>query len=81
MKTYNYEKLMTYNPTEYGKMINSKGQLIRFVEHPTLGEDNFVIAVCDELKLASDTEFFEIDDMIAEHGEYEPVFINGKLEI
>lgn len=76
----NYDKLINLKPTEYGKMTNSLNQEITFYEHPHYGEDSFVIAVCHELKLASNTEFFELDDMIAEHKEYEPLFINGKFQ-
>ena len=78
----NYLKLKSTNPTEYDKMINSKGQIIRFVEHPTYGDEHPVIAICDELEVAESTGFFELDDMLAEHGEYEPWFDeNKKLNI
>ena len=77
----NYEKLMSYNPTEYDRMTNSKGQKIIFVEHPTRGDEYPVIAVCHELKLAYVTDFFDLDDMMADHKEYEPSFENGKLLI
>jgi hypothetical protein len=83
LKSYimlNYEKLISLNPTEYGRMTNSLGQQIIFVEHPTEGDEYPVIAVCHELKLAAATDFFELDDMTAEHGEYEPVFIAGKFQ-
>ena len=46
----NYEKLMSENPTVYGKMVNSKGQEIVFVEHPTKGDEAEEICVCNELK-------------------------------
>jgi hypothetical protein len=77
----NYEKLMSHNPTVYGEMTNSKGQQIVFVEHPLKGDEAEVIAVCHELKLADYTTFFELDDMMADHGEYEPVFIDGRLNL
>ena len=78
----NYEKLMSHNPTMYGEMTNSKGQQIVFVEHPTRGDEYPVIAVCHELKRAAATDFFDLDDMMAGHGEYEPWFNeNGELEI
>lgn len=77
----NYEKLNAMNPTEYGRMTNARGQEIVFVEHPTRGDEYFVIAICHELKKAEATEFFELDDMMADHGEYEPYFDeDGKLE-
>jgi hypothetical protein len=77
----NYLKLMSQKPTEYGKMTNSKGQEIIFVEHPTRGDEYPIIAVCHELKLASSTDFFELDDMIADHKEYEPSFEDGVFYI
>jgi hypothetical protein len=77
----NYEKLMNHRPTSYGTMVNSKGQEIEFYEHPTRGDESAVICVCHELKLAQYSSFFETDDMMAEHGEYEPIFINGVLFI
>lgn len=70
----NYSKLMSHNPTSYDKITNAKGQEIEFFEHPILGDEVFVICVCHELKLASFSTFFEIDDMIQEHREYEPWF-------
>jgi hypothetical protein len=76
----NYEKLTAYQPTEYGRMTNSIGQEIIFVEHPISGDFYFIIAVCHELKLAAATDFFELDDMTADHGEYEPLFIDGNFQ-
>lgn len=78
---YNYEKLMDQNPHVYSTYTNSLGQEIKFCEHPYYGDESFVIAVCDELKLAEDTGFFETGDMIADHKEYEPTFRDGKLYI
>jgi hypothetical protein len=78
----NYQKLMSWNPTVYDEMINSKGQKITFVEHPTRGDEYPVIVVCHELEFAATTDFFETDDMMASHGEYEPWFSDkGELEI
>ena len=77
----NYLKLMSHNPTEYVKFINSLGQEIVFYEHPLKGDEFPVIIVCHELKLADYTDFMECDDMIAGHKEYEPTFVNGKLFI
>jgi hypothetical protein len=37
-----------------------------------------VIIVSHDLKLADYSDFMDIDDMTAEHREYEPAFINGK---
>ena len=77
----NYEKLMSYNPTEYGRMTNSLGQEIIFVEHPLKGDETPVICVNHELKLADYSTFFELDDMTADHKEYEPSFQDGALFI
>jgi hypothetical protein len=77
----NYEKLVSNNPTEYGRMTNSIGQEIIFVEHPLRGDEYPVIVLCHELKLAASTDFFELDDMIDSHKEYEPKFEDGGLYI
>jgi len=78
---YKYDNLQELNPTSYGKITNSLGQEVEFVEHPHLGDSSPVICVCHELQLAFDSDFFETDDMEAEHGEYEPTFVDGKLHI
>lgn len=75
----NYAKLMNANPTKYGEIINNQGQLIEFYENPQYGQDAPVIAVCHALQVACKTDFFELDDMIAEHGEYTPIFIDGAI--
>jgi hypothetical protein len=77
----NYKKLMAEDPTEYDRMVNSKGQEIIFVEHPFQGDECPVICVCHELKLAAISDFFELDDMTADHKEYEPSFEDGKFYI
>lgn len=77
----NYEKLMSHNPTVYTQFVNSIGQLIKLIEHPLKGDEAQVIAVCDELQLAAYTTFYDTDDMLADHKEYEPSFINGLLYI
>jgi hypothetical protein len=77
----NYTKLMANEPTELDRMINDLGQKIVFYEHPLRGDEFPVIIVCHELELADHTDFMETDDMTAEHGEYQPSFVNGKLYI
>lgn len=77
----NYEKLMALNPTQYGEMVNSIGQTITFYEHPIHGDESPVIAACHELGVAGVTGFYELDDMMEEHGEYEPSFQDGWLHI
>jgi hypothetical protein len=75
----NYEKLMATEPFKYGEISNNLNQLIEFYEHPYYGQDSPVIAVCHELKLAEQTTFYELDDMVAIDGEYTPLFIDGKI--
>jgi hypothetical protein len=75
----NYTRLMALEPTKYGQMTNFAGQLIEFYEHPTRGDEHPVIAVCHDMKLAATTDFYELDDMIADHGEYQPWFNDGQL--
>lgn len=77
----NYKKLMEHNPTIYDEMVNSLGQKITFVEHPLKGDEYPVIIVCHELELADSTDFMETGDMMAEHREYEPSFVDGVLYI
>ena len=77
----NYEKLMSKNPTEYERFTNSKGQEIVFVEDPIEGCDAPIICVCHVLKLASSSDFYETDDMLESHKEYEPSFEDGKFWI
>tara|TARA_R110000803_G_C11951637_1_gene317747 strand:- start:603 stop:857 length:255 start_codon:yes stop_codon:yes gene_type:complete len=77
----NYNKLMNHNPSEYESFVNSKGQNISFVEHPIVGDEYPIICVCHDLKLACSSDFFETDDMLADHKEYEPSFENGNFYI
>lgn len=77
----NYAQLIQQQPTVYSKFINSIGQEIEFVEHPIKGENYPVICVCHELKLAACSTFYETVDMLADHKEYEPKFIEGKFFI
>ena len=70
----NYTQLMSLNPTSYGRMMNDKGQLIEFYEHPIHGEDAPILCACHELNLAACSGFYDTDDMEAEHGEYQPSF-------
>lgn len=77
----NYQKLMAHKPTVYTTIVNNLGQKIDLVEHPFKGDEAQVICVCHELKLAAYSGFFECDDMIAPHGEYQPSFEDGKLWI
>jgi hypothetical protein len=78
---YNFQKLMGLNPTVYTEFTNSKGQVIKLVEHPLKGDEAEVIAVCEALQMAANTTFFDTDDMLAEHKEYEPSFEDGHFYI
>lgn len=78
----NYEKLIKHKPTVYDTLVNSKGQTIELVEHPINGDESDVIAICHNLKAADYTGFFDTEDMMADHQEYEPWFDElGKLHI
>lgn len=77
----NYSKLIENNPTVYTTLINSEGQTIDLVEHPLKGDEAQVIAVCHELQLASYTGFYDTEDMLQDHKEYEPSFTDGQLYI
>ena len=62
MRKLNYTKLMADNPLEYSSIVNQANQTITFMEHPNLGEDYPVIAVCHELKVAYCTDFWDTGD-------------------
>jgi hypothetical protein len=72
---------MSKKPTKYSEMTNRLGQVIEFYEHPIRGDEAEIICVNHNLKLASYSTFYDIEDMIAEHREYEPSFINCKFYI
>ncbi len=76
-----YAKLMSRNPTNLGTHTNRWGQVIEFYEHPINGDCDPIICVCHNLQLAEYSTFFETDDMIADHKEYEPNFRDGVLWI
>ena len=78
----NYHKFMDQDPFEYGQMTNSKGQTIHFYEHPFYGDEHEIIVVCHSMQMVSDSGFFDIEDMTAEHGEYEPWFdMSGEYHV
>ena len=76
---FNYTKLIAYNPTVIAEFVNSIGQEIKIVEHPTLGDDYPLIAICDDLKLADGTDFMETEEITEIEGDYEVMFIEGHL--
>jgi hypothetical protein len=75
----NYEKLTTLNPFIYTTFTNSIGQEIKIVEHPIYGDERPVIVVCDDLKLADYSDFYETGEIDEVGGEYEVGFVDGKL--
>ena len=77
MKRLNYDILTSYNPTIYSTVVNTLGQQIDLVEHPTKGDAYPVIAIYKEEKIAMPTDFFDVEDL--EEGDYMPVFINGDM--
>jgi len=76
-----YEKLMKHDPTVYETIVNSKGQSIVLVEHPTKGDEEQVICVCHELKLADYSGFYDTEDMTQEDSDYQPNFQDNQLYI
>lgn len=65
---------------EYDRLTNSLGQEVALVEHPTRGDSHVVIAMFLKEEVAFDTDFFETDDMMADHKEYEPLLIDGQIK-
>lgn len=76
----NFKKLNDFGPTIYDEMVNAKGQKVLFVEHPTHGDEYPVIVMFPDLELAFCSDFFETDDMMADHKEYQP-WVNENNEL
>lgn len=70
-------KFLALNPTSYGTMTNTSGQVVTFYEHPLRGDEAPVYGMIDGVLF--NTEFFETDDMEAEHGEYTPHLVDGEI--
>jgi hypothetical protein len=68
-------KFLSLKPTKLSHMINQKKQLVFFYEHPELGEDAPIYGEINGEVF--NTEFFDLDDMMAEHGEYAPILLNN----
>ena len=79
MKKLNYSKLMADNPTKYSEMVNQENQLIEFYEHPGLGDEYPVICVCNELKVAACSDFWDTSDFYKD-SEYLPIYLHGNFE-
>jgi hypothetical protein len=83
-----YAEATKHELTILDEMTNFMGQRILLVEHPILGDEAPVIAVCHEhmskseegyvYGAAGNTTFFDTEDMY-EGSDYEPLFIGDKL--
>jgi hypothetical protein len=80
LQKLNFKKLQEFEPSVYHEMINSQGHHILFVEHPFFGDEYPVIIMFTEHEKAFNSEFYDLDDMLAEHGEYEPLLITDEEE-
>ena len=82
MEILDYKYIMGLDPTTYNDkpFFNALGQEIWFMEHPILGDLYPVLVHFPKEKVVACSDFFETDDMIAEHGEYAPVLIDGKVD-
>jgi hypothetical protein len=70
-------KFMALEPTSYGTHTNKLGQIITFYEHPLRGDEAPVYGMIEGVLFV--TDFWETDDMEAEHGEYTPLLVDGKI--
>lgn len=69
---------MDFNPTIYTEFVNSQGKKVQLCEHPIHGDEYPVIVLFPDEQLAFLSDFFDTEDMTAEHGEYEPVLIGSE---
>lgn len=70
-------QFLAQQPTVLGTHVNVLEQTITFYEHPTKGDDFFIMAGIGDYIFQ--TSFFELDDMTADHGEYTPQIFAGSL--
>ena len=80
-KLIEYKELIEYKADKLGETVNQMGQEVHFYEHPLHGDEYPVIVIFPEYEVAFNSDFFDIDDMIAEHGEYTPYFVGGELTL
>lgn len=78
-----YYSLMTeMQATVYATMTNELNQKIEFLEHPIHGDIFPIIVAFPEEKVAFPSDFYDLDDMMnAEHSEYRPFLIEGKMQL
>jgi hypothetical protein len=74
-----YTNLIASDPFVYIEFTNSLGQRIKIVEDPIWGDEAPVIAVCDDLKIADFSDFYETGEVDEVGGEYEVGFVDGVL--
>lgn len=77
----NYSKIISLNPFEYESFTNSKGQKVVLCEHPVLGDEAEVLVMFPEYQKAFYSGFHDAGDMTADHNEYEPSLVDGRLYI
>ena len=58
------------------EMTNKFGQRIKFYEHPILGGDCDVIAMCGDVVVH--TTFFDMDDLMSSYDDYHVVIVGDK---
>ena len=80
LQKLNFAKLEEFEPTIYHEFVNSQGKQIRFVEHPFDGDEYPIIIMFMEDRKAFNSGFYDLDDMLADHGEYEPLLIVDEEE-
>lgn len=80
MDVLNYQRLMALKPTVYTTFINSVGQSIELVEHPSKGEEYPVIIVYHAEKLAVCSHFWDTKDMTS-NSDYEPIYKHGQINM
>jgi len=71
IKLFDLEKPFPFTTT------NKLGQYIEFFEHPQLGDSACVYGRINGVYF--NTTFFDLDDMIADDGEYKPHLIDDRV--
>ena len=76
-----YKKLIEYKAEKLGETVNQMGQEVHFYEHPMHGDEYPIIVIFPEYEVAFDSDFYDTEDMTAEHGEYTPYFVGGGVTL
>ncbi len=69
----NSKKFLDLNPTELDSFKNLVGQRVRFLEHPTRGDEAPVYGEINGVVF--DTEFFDTEDMSYNDSDYSPLML------